>query len=69
MRVLLDGMPILEHGLILGGEEEVTVLGPGAEATYILAIAQGDPAVIHVRIEWSDDSGDGNVWESQIKVV
>jgi hypothetical protein len=69
VRVLLDENPILEHGLITGGDEEVTVLGPGAEVAFILAIAQGDPGVVHVRIEWSDDSGDGRLWESQLKVI
>jgi hypothetical protein len=68
VRVLMDGKPLREHELILQGEDEISVLGPGVDATYILAVAQQSPGVVLVRIEWSDDSADNRIWESQLKV-
>jgi len=68
VRVLMDGKPLREYELILQGEDEISVLGPGVDATYILAVAQQSPGVVLVRIEWSDDSADNRIWKSQLKV-
>jgi hypothetical protein len=69
IRILLDAVPLLEHGCVLRGDEEVTMLGSGAEATFMIPVVQGIQHVVHVRIEWSDDPGHGKVRESQLKVI
>jgi hypothetical protein len=68
VRVLLDGRPALQHQLIPRGEDEINILGPGAESRYVLAVTLGGPRVLDVRIEWEDDSGEPRRWESQLKV-
>ncbi len=69
VRVLLDGRPALEHSLVLRGEHDITVLGPGADFGYVLAVTFSSARVLGARIEWQDDSGESRrAWESQLKV-
>ena len=69
LRVLLDGKPLLEHRLILRGENEITMLGPGVQASYILAVTMGSAGLLNVKILWDDESGEPRQWESQLKVI
>ncbi len=68
IRVLLDEKPALEHELTLSGEDEITTLGPGADARYHLAVTMGSPRVVLVRVSWDDESGDPGLWISQLKI-
>jgi hypothetical protein len=47
------------------GQQELTKLGPGASARYLLAPTMGSAMNVDVRVTWDDDSGDGRSWESQ----
>ena len=64
----LDGGPPMEHTLAPRGQDEVTMLGPGAHARYVLAPAMGKPMTVLARVTWDDDSGNGGVWESQLSL-
>jgi hypothetical protein len=60
---------MLEHVLVLRGQDEITLFAPGVDARYLLGVAQQSQAVVNVRIEWEDESGPDRVWESQLKVL
>lgn len=68
IRVLLDEKPALEHELTLRGEDEITNLGPGADARYHLAVTMGSPRVVQVSLSWDNESGDPGLWMSQLKI-
>ena len=65
--VELDGGPLLAHTLVPRGQDEVTKLGR-ARVRYLLAPAMGKPMTVEARVMWSDDSGDGRAWESQLSL-
>lgn len=69
LRVELDGGPLLAHTLVPRGQDEVTKLGPGASARYLLAPTMGSPMKVDARVTWADDSGDGRSWESQLSLM
>jgi hypothetical protein len=64
----VDDKPLLEHALVPQGTREVTVLGAGARAPYLMAFTMGSEAVLAVRLEWEDDSGAPGRWSSQLKL-
>jgi hypothetical protein len=66
VHVELDGGPLLAHALVPRGQDEVTRLGPGADARYLLAPAMGSPMTVDARVTWKDDSADERSWESQL---
>jgi hypothetical protein len=68
VKLELDGGPLLAHTLVPRGQEEVTKLGPGAHARYVLAPAMGKPMTVEARVTWDDDSGEGHSWESQLNL-
>jgi hypothetical protein len=68
VKVELDGGPLMAHTLVVRGEDEVTKLGPGASARYLLAPTMGSPMKVDARVTWSDDSGNGRSWESELKL-
>ena len=69
VRVELDGGTLMAHTLVPRGQQEVTMLGPGVPARYLLAPAQGKPMVVNARIVWDDESGNGRSWESQLSLM
>ncbi|MBI1875270.1 MAG: hypothetical protein HYS05_15480 [Acidobacteria bacterium] len=68
VRVELDGGPLTAHTLVPRGQDEVTMLGPGAHARYLLAPAMGKPMTVLARVTRDDDFGNGRVWESQLSL-
>ena len=73
VRVLLDEKPFIEHVLVQDVEEEITTIGSGSEHRYSLAVTRrSDPQserVVHVLIQWDDDSGEPHRWESKLQIV
>ena len=69
LKVELDDGPLLAHRLVPRGQEEVTKLGPGASARYLLAPTMGSPMTVDARVTWDDDSGAGRSWESQLSLM
>lgn len=63
-----DGRPPAEHQVWLGGQTEITVLGPGAEAEYLLAVAQQSPDMVLVEVSWENPSGERDAWSSQLRL-
>jgi hypothetical protein len=68
VKTLLDGLPIVGHPLVPQGVEEVTHLGPGAHAEYLLAVSMGAPATVQIEVEWEDDTGEPGRWRSQLSL-
>jgi hypothetical protein len=69
VQVYVDEKRLSEHEIILlTPDEEVTMLGPGAEVRYIMAIAMGSPRRYDVRLEWEDNSGQPGRWRSQLRI-
>jgi len=66
VKIELDGGPLMAHTLVVRGHEEMTKLGPGASARYLLAPTMGSPMMVDARVTWDDDSGDGRAWESHL---
>lgn len=68
VRLLLDHKPAEGHAFILKGDDQITHLGPGADARLILAVTFGAARTIAVELSWQDDSGEMGRWGSQLKI-
>jgi hypothetical protein len=68
IRTQIDGRPLSDNPLVLPTQDEITELGPGAEAEYILIVSMGSPDVAIVEITWEDDSGEPGTWRSQLSL-
>lgn len=68
IKTTINGKPILQHDLVPQGLQEVTRLGSGAEASYLLGVASGAPPIITVTLEWEDDSGVPGRWSSELNI-
>ena len=67
--VELDGGPLLAHALVPRGQDEVTKLGPGTSARYLLAPTMGSPMKVNACVTWADDSGGERSWESELTLM
>ena len=66
--VYVDDKRLSEHDIILlSADEEVTVLGPGAEVRNRVAISMGSPMRYDVRLGWVGDSRQPGRWRSQLR--
>lgn len=57
VRARLDGVPLLEHDAIPGGEQEVMTIGPDSEISYCMAITRACRPPFEFDVTWDDDSG------------
>ena len=69
VRLSLDGRSILDHELSLRGQSEVRDVAAQSMIEYALAPDMDSPAVVKVRVEWQDNSGEGGAWESPLRVL
>ena len=67
--VKIDGTPILEHRIVLRGQDEAQQLGPGGSVRYILALTMGTPPLIQVEIRWADGAGEAQSWSSGLSLI
>ena len=67
--VKIDGTPILEHRIVLRGQDEAQQLGPGGSVRYILALTMGTPPLIQVEISWADGAGEAQSWSSGLSLI
>jgi hypothetical protein len=68
LKTLIDAGPVLSHPLVSRGLEEITGLGPGATASYLLAVAGGTKPILSISLSWEDDSGKPGQWSSQLNL-
>lgn len=57
VKVLLDGVPLLEHDVIPKGVEKVDIIGPESEISYAIAIDRACHPPFALEMTWDDDSG------------
>lgn len=69
VRVFLDKETIARHDLTLHGQNEISVIGPGAVIRYVLTPDHQSGDIVHVRLEWTDDSPDPSSWETQLRIL
>ena len=67
--VKIDGTPILEHRIVMRGQNEAHQLGPGGSVRYILALTMGIPHLIQVEIRWADEAGEAQRWSSDLSLI
>jgi hypothetical protein len=65
-----DGAPAAQHSIWLGNvsDDAIAVLGAGAEAEYLLAIAQQSPDKVLFEVSWENPSGERDAWSTEIKL-
>jgi hypothetical protein len=66
VRATLDGNPLLEHPIILHGQEEVRKIGPKTEAWYIAKVSFECAPPYELSIQWNDESGEDRTYESTL---
>lgn len=64
VQVFIDGTPISEHKHITTYRPSIPALGAGSSARFLVFFPLGIAPPADVRIEWSDDSGEAQVYES-----
>lgn len=57
VKVLLDAVPLLEHGAIPQGVEKVDLIGPESEISCPVAFTQACHPPFALELTWDDDSG------------
>jgi hypothetical protein len=68
IRGRVNGKPVAESDHVLGGEDGVTLLGPGSQHEYMLYVtAMGPPPLFEVETEWQDASGIPGVFRTQFR--
>lgn len=66
--IIIDGRAIEDHETFLVHREEVArVLGPDADARYVVSISMGSPAVYSIELRWEDDSGEPGQWRADLR--
>jgi hypothetical protein len=58
IRVVIDGAPVLKCGMVLPGQDEISVVGGLSQAAYRLCTWDGCPRSLGTVITWTDDSGE-----------
>lgn len=62
----LDGKPILEHPAIASSQQEIKLIGPCSEISYITGIALDCSPPFKFKVTWEDDSGVPGEYETTL---
>ncbi len=66
VKATLDGKPILEHPAINPSQQEITLIGPYSEISYIARITFGCRPPFKFKVTWEDDSGEPGEYETTL---
>lgn len=66
VNMLLADMPFLDHPAVPKGETLCTLIGPGTDVSYCLAIAFGCAPPFDLVLTWDDDSKTGNSYRTTL---
>ncbi len=66
VRVVMDEEPIDEHGSVFCDSLPIPVVGPEAEAPFIVATSKDHYPPFHVEVTWVDDTGDDHIYETTL---
>ncbi len=66
VKATLDGKPILEHPIIAYGQQEIILIGPYSEISYITGITFGCSSSFKFKVTWEDDSGEPGEYETTL---
>lgn len=69
VKATLDGKPILEHPAINPGQQEITLIGPYSEISYIARITFGCRPPFKFKVTWEDDSGEPGEYETTLTTL
>ena len=68
VRVRINGKPLSEADHVAGRGNAVTIIGAGAGAHYFVRTGFGLDPLIHVELNWEDDSSTPGSWQSQLRI-
>lgn len=70
VKMTLDGAPASQHPVWLGNVSDapLQLLGAGAEAEYLLAIAQQSPDKVLFDVSWENPSGERDSWSTELRL-
>jgi len=66
VKATLDGKPILEHPAIVHDQQEITLIGPDSEISYMTDINFDCSPPFEFKVTWEDDSGIPGKWETTL---
>jgi len=66
VKATLDGKPILEHPAIVPDQQEIILIGPDSEISYMTGIKLGCSPPFEFKITWEDDSGEPGEYETTL---
>lgn len=66
VKVEFDGEPIDEHGSVHYDEATIPKIGSGAESPILVSVHSGHNPPFHVRLRWSDGTGEDNSFETTL---
>ncbi len=58
VKAMLDRKPIIKHPAILPDQQEITLIGPASEISYIMAVTLSCSPPFEFKVTWEDDSGE-----------
>ena len=64
--VEMDGAPLIEHPAFPGNQEPISFVGPRAYVRRLLVGASGRVPPWQISITWTDDSGPGRTFRSEL---
>ena len=68
VKATLDGMPILEHPAIASSQQEIILIGPYSEISYMAGITFGCSPPFEFKVTWEDNSGVPGEYETTLTI-
>jgi len=68
VKATLDGKPILEHPAIASGQQEIILIGPDSEISYIAVITLDCSPPFEFKVTWEDGSGEPGEYETTLTI-
>jgi len=68
VKATLDEKPILDHPAIVSGQQEITLIGPYSEISYITGLSSDCSPPFEFKVTWEDDSGEPGEYETTLTI-